>query len=369
MIDNPFEITLYDKAFTRIGWVNDPQAINATPRHMAVGSASITVPENHRRAAALTAKGTRAVIHYRGEFCMSGIITGRSGFGPVDGLTTVTLQDDLCLVHRMLGWPAPASAISSQGTAQDTRTGPAETVAKGFIDANKAHLVDPITVAADDGRGDTITVSSRMARLADQLLLQVDKAGVGLTVRQSGGALVVDAYEPTVYPHTLSVDSATILKYSWSDADPTMTSAIIGGPNENTAREFRRLVASALEAEYGYSLEGFVDARQADTAGAMDIEGQAALDAARATAGVKVELSESGDFRVGPGGVHVGDLVSVALAGQSITEVLREVELSFDRASGPVVTPTIGEHVDDPDLFLIRLVAELAAGVRDLRTR
>lgn len=370
-MDNPFEITLYDKDFQRVGWVNDPVSLTVTARHNAIGSTDVTIPSSHRRLPLLAADGARVIITYHGEVIMTGYVYALNGAGPTtEGSTTFTVQDDLWLLWRMLGWPVPGADIFSQGVKKDTRTGPAETVAKGFVSANKAHLTDTITVAADLGRGSSITVESRMAVLGDILIDPVDKAGIGLTVRQSGTGLLVDAYAPRVYPHTLSEAAGTVLAWTWSRAIPSSTRVIIGGPNTDTSREFRTLASAAQETALGYSIETFVDAQSAENYVHMDEEGQKALDAAGPTSGFTLELSESQAFHYGgAGGVRVGDQVTVDIGGTAFTDILREAAFSWTREEGLAITPTVGDRSDDPDKTVAKKLAALSRGIRDLRTR
>jgi hypothetical protein len=318
----------------------------------------------------MEADGARLVITYEGEHLMSGYITSIDGSGPtLAGLTTYHLVDDVWLMWRLLGWPVPGSDLTSQGVKKDTRTGNAETVLKGFVSANKPHLVDTVTVATNANRGGTITVESRMSVLADVLMTAADQAGIGVSVKQSGSGLLLDVYTPRVFPHTLSERSGTIIDWSWSKAAPTMSSAIVGGPNENTSREFRRVRDSARETALGYSVESFVDARSADNNTQVDAAGTQALADAGPRYGFKVSLSESKNFRYGTAGVRVGDQVTVAIGDRTRTDVLREAVLTFDRDNGLQVTPAVGERSDDPDVTLGAFLAGLAKKVRYLGTR
>lgn len=371
-MDNPFGITLYDKALARTGWIGDPVALTVTPRHNAVGTADITVTSNHRRLPLLVARGARAVITYHGEQIMSGYVTVRTGTGPRNaGTVMVSVQDDLWLLWRMLGWPVPGATLLLQGTKQDSRTGPAETVAKGFVSANLAHnTVDPITVATDLGRGSTITVTSRMKVLADVLMDPVTKAGIGLSARQVGTRIIFDAYTPTVYPHILSEDNGTVLTWTFSDTDQAMTRAVVGGPDVDTSREFREVgVGSADELDLGYTVEGFVDGQSATSHAEMDKAGTDGLGENLRKSGFTLGLSETASFRYGGAGVHVGDQVTLNLGGTLFTDVLKEAAITYDRDNGVTATPTVGDRSDDPDRQLSSFLAAVARGIRDLRTR
>lgn len=367
----PFQIVLYDRNFARVGYLNDPVSLEVNVRHNAIGTATVVIPNSHRQLGHLAATGARMVITYYDEFVMSGYVFTIAGTGPsTEGQTTITCQDDLWLVWRMLGWPVPTATIDAQGVKKDSRTGPAEDVAKGFLADNAAHLIDDITVAPSLHRGASITVASRMAVLGEILMDPVDKAGIGLTVRQSGTGLLVDAYAPKVYPHVLSEQAGTVVNWDWSRAIPSSTRVIIGGPNVDTSREFREVVRPAYETALQYSIETFVDAGDAENYVHMDEAGNKALDAAGPTSGFKLELSETQAFHYGgTDGVHVGDQVSVDLGGQVFTDVLREADLSWKVEDGLKISPTVGERTDDPDVVLAKKLAALSKGVRDLRTR
>jgi hypothetical protein len=366
-------IEIHDKTLHRVGWVNDPTSLTVTARHNNIGSAELVVPSDHRRLPLLLADGARLVIDYRGERLMSGYIRNPSGdFGP-DGNFTFPVQDDLWLLERTLGWPVPTAAINAQGAkAQDTRTGPAETIAKGYVSGVLQHnTVDPITVAADLGRGSTITaVSSRMQQLSEVLLTLCDGAGIGLRAVQQGNRIVFDAYVPTVFSRKLSRAAGTILTASWSRGDQTMTRAVAGGPNTGTSREFGLIVDNVAEAALGYTIESLVDAQSAESSTARDLQGTQALAAAGRKFGFTVTLSESAAFRYGgTHGVHVGDRITIHEGGQDYTDVLREAKLTFDRDGGLQVAPSIGEHTDDPDRRLAQFLGAAYSAIRTLRTR
>lgn len=371
MADNPFAIDLYDKTFHRVGWVNDPISIECIPRHNQVGTATLVVPGNHRRLGQLLDEGARVTIDYGGERALSGVVNNPSGsYGP-DGQFTLPIVGDQWLLQRMLGWALPSAAIDAQGAKEDKRTGPAETVLKGFVAANAAHMVDPITVAADLARGTTITVSSRMKQLSEILLTAIDQAGIGVSVTQVGTRLVVDAYVPKVYSRNLSLPARTVLTADWSRTDPTINVAITGGNLTGTSREFGRVRAGDLEARFGYTIESFVDAGSTESSTARDAEGTKALADGGPKSGLKLTLSESKSFRYGgENGVHVGDRVTVDLGdGATTTDLLREVTLSYSRDNGLAVTPSVGDHEDDPDAALYARLQALNARLATQETR
>ncbi|MGN8245231.1 Gp37-like protein [Cellulomonas soli] len=375
MIDEPFEVVVYDRTFQHTGWVGDFLSLTATPRHNQQPTGSITVAADSKKAGLLLEPGARAVIRYRDEHLLGGPCRLRSaqGAGPKRALT-LQIRDDWWLLSRALLWPVPGAPISNQSAAKEhTVTGPAETVAKTLLGAAITRLGLPITVAPDLGRGSTITVSARMALPADVLYPLVDQAGIGITVRQIGAGLVLDAYEPTAWPINLSEDGGTITEGDWSLQPPEPTRVVLGADGEDQARTFRALVDHAAEAQWD-TVEAFIDARDLkhtdpgfETAATARM--QAALAAGALRSGLSVKLAETQTFRYGGDGVHVGDLVTVDLAdGVTVTEVLREATLSQGN-DGTNVTPVVGEHRDDPNQILAAAIAAALRAQRLDRTR
>jgi hypothetical protein len=211
-----------------------------------------------------------------------------------------------------------------------------------------------------------------MHPLADRLLPVIDQAGVGVTVRHVGDELVVDCYEPAVWPITLSAEAGTLTGGSWSRTAPEMTRVVVGGPGDGVDRVYRTYANTALEAEWGDLVEGFVDARdiKADDPAfeaLMAARGQEALAAAAAKTGLSLQLSETETFRYGGAGVHVGDVVTAEVApGVEFTDVLREAVVSHSATDGVRALPQVGERPDD-DKATARAIAGVARSVRDLR--
>jgi hypothetical protein len=371
--ESPFRITLYDKGFERQGWLGDPESLSVAVHHNAVGDAVITVGARNAKLPLLMERGSRLVIEYLDEFLLSGAVRARAGKGPaVDSSFTFSVEDDFRLFNRVTGWPVPTAGLGAQTSEYHVLSGPAETVLKAAVQANAVdRLGEPVTVAADLGRGDDITVSLRFHPLFDRLFPAVDTAGIGVTVRQSGAGLLVDCYEPDPYPRTLTEAAGTVVEWSWTAAEAEATDVIVGGQGEGTARTFAGYEDPALAEDIGERIEVFRDAR--DT-GSGDVLAERALETFAETAGktgLSVKLAETSVFRYGgPGGVRVGDQVSLEVGGGLvITDTLRSAALSWTRDNGLTVTPAIGEHTDNTDRIYAQALATVAAGVRDLRRK
>lgn len=373
-----FEVAVYAKTLGAAeGWVGDPELLTVTPRHNQQPTGELTLAAGHPKLPLLLADGARVVVHYRDEYTLGGPVRLVSSEGAGPGRRyAFQILDYWHILADVLGLPVPGATYAGQGASEyDTRTGPAETVVKGFLTANlprlSAAFAAPVTVAPDLGRGDDVTVQMRMHPLADRLFPVVDQAGIGITVRQTLTGLVVDCYEPQTWPLLLSEDGGTLTANDWSLAPPTVTRVWVGADGEGTTRVFRGpFVNAAAEALLGSPIERFVDARDLKSSD-PDFE---ALVAARANeelaagasqAGLSVQLLESDTFAYGgPNGVHVGDRVPIELQpGVEITDVLRSATLSWGR-EGARVTPVIGDRRDDPNEALVRSVARVQRAVR-----
>lgn len=363
---------MYDAALRRKGWIGAPVAVDARPRHNAVSSATVTVDADHPRVPDLVTPGARVTLEYDGSQLISGRVGVIEGKGPrMQSTVTATIEDDFRLLSRLLGWPNPTGGIGNQGaaTAYDTKSGPAETVVKWFVSRNASRSWPPVTVAADGARGANVSVSMRMHPLADRLLPVIDQAGIGISVRQSGGGLVVDCYQPRTRPQLLTEQSGIVVDWSWSMKGPTATDVVIGGQGEGTAREFVTVADAARRTEWGESIEVFRDARDTDDSAVMATRGAETLAEGAPTAGLTLTLTESKGWRYGRS-VQVGDLVTTQIApGAAITDVLREASIQWTRDQGLQVTPIVGERTDDPSSTLRAQINALARGIRDLRAR
>lgn len=369
---SPFTLTVYDKDIAFQGFVGDPISVKVTPRHMAIGTLELQVPLNHRMLSKLTAKGSRITCDYRGEQIFSGPRRPLNGQGPTAaGSVTIIYEDDIRLLWRLLGYPTPGNAVDDQPDQENKRTGPAEDVLKGFISANVGRdTTKTITVVSSSGRGSTVTVGIRMVPLADKLADVCDQAGIGLSVRQVSGGLQVDCYEPSTFPHDLTEAGGAVISYTWSEAPPSAMSTVIGGPNTGTSREFKRVDDTTRAGEWGDLIEVLTDASSETLTADILAAGQKTLDDATEKGGFSLELAETPAFHYGGvGGVHVGDLASAVVAGQARTDVVREAELAWDRQNGFKVKPAVGDHSDDPDRALLKLIDRLRRGVRALQSK
>lgn len=377
-MDLPFEITVYDKTLARVGWVGAPLEVRCVPRHNLLPTATITVSGGDQIVADLVAPGARVQISLGGHHLVGGPVRVARGEGPAaSSQVTVEVHDDWRLLQRVLGWPVPGVAgagvsgpVPGQDAASyDVKSGPAETVAKWFIDRNVQRLGLPVIVAASQGRGDTIEVKTRMHPLADRLLPAIDQAGIGLTVRQQSNLLLVEAYEPETQPFVITESSGIVTEWRWTQNAPAATRVVVGGAGEGTARVFRQSIDAAREAVWGDVIEVFRDARDVgdDTSptDTMDRRALEVLGEGAPTHGLRVTLSETGVWRYGDA-FRVGDRVTHEIGpGVPVTDVLREARVEFTRDDGLTVSSIVGDRTE-PDTLVARAIAALTRTTRDL---
>lgn len=85
--------------------------------------------------------------------------------------------------------------------------------------------------------------------------------------------------------------------------------------------------------------------------------------------GIRMVLSETDGFRYGEA-VKVGDKVSMKVGPQlSITDTLREAELTWTFQDGVTATPSVGEITDNPDRVFAKALRNSATRIRKIEVR
>lgn len=373
---SPLNITVFDGSFNQLAFLNDVISAEMTPRHLAVGTADLYVPANHKKLDLIAQQGNRLVIEYRGEQLMSGPIRRfRVSGTDKSGTAQIGIDDDFRLFYTWLAWIRPDLAVGSQNTGgfkEDKTTGPAETVIKYFVGRNlRDRLGRPVTVATDLGRGGTVTVGLRMVPGADKLITVAQEAGLGITIKQQGAGFSMDVYQPRTFPHTLSEGGGTVISYDYGWDAPTATRTVVGNALEGTLREFVLRSDAAAEALWHDVVEVFTSASDTEVTAEAQARGDATLADSRATSGLSVVLTESKHFRYGGAdGVRVGDMVPFRVRGGPVfTDVLKEAKIVWNRDKGLSVTPTLGGWSANPDQKFFKMIRKMQQGLRLLQAK
>ena len=393
-LENPWKISLYAPASlwygdggNYLGDVWAPKSITVTVRHNASSTAVINVALGDEIAQTLIADGTRAKIWRNGELLFTGCLDTVSVNGPwVKGQVSASFIGDFSVLHQLLTHPYGNGALPSpQDPGQYYKaTGSAEDVAKDLIAANAGRWgASYLTQAAKHTPrlGSTISVSTRYEELYNALFPRFDQAGVGLTVIHDGNSLVYDVYEVTDYPKVLDEESGIVADWSFATASPTANLVVSGGtytPSGGGGGQFIPKTASDPASQGTWGVR--VSYRQADggtsSSTLTDVENAAqsaandGLEELAGKNGISVKLTQTGQFQYGAAtGLVVGKRVTIALNGITRTDILREVQFTFDTSVGDQTIPVVGDIRDDPDKNIGAYLSQLKRGIKRLEVK
>jgi hypothetical protein len=381
----PFDVTVYDKAYTRKGPLGSPLSLSGEAVFNGVGSCEFTIPSDHPRAADLATSGARVVIQYRPQgrplqFLMSGAVEDVGGGGSTHSpWRKFSVVDDWSvLTDEVQCWPNPTGTIAQQGDAEayHTVTGPAETVLKSILAPNVTRQGTVLTIPATAGLGSPITGSVRFHTPFERLFPAVEQAGLGVRVRQVGSGRQLQVFTPTVRTRPLTQASGIVVSGEYSVSRPTVTRVTVLAGGEGTARVVRQKIDAAREAEWGVVLPATRDARDVQTTD-PDLEAKltARMDEVLAEgapkASLKCELTEAESFQYGVA-FSLGDRMPIKLAdAPPLTDYVRSVAFSWspDQNAPVKLTPRVGDWSDVADAQIINHVTALTRAVSNLEKR
>jgi len=345
-----FQIDLYDRNRNWKAPVGSFVSLEGTVRFDDVSDFEFTVKSTHNRLGLMLTPGTRAKLRLRGETLIEGPIRTHSGEGPgVSTTFTFGVEDNFRILKNFLVYQVPGGSMAAQAAAYNwTETGNIETVFKDMVSLNiGSRSVEPIIIAPNLNRGGTVTTSARMATVFNEMFPLLESKGLGANVTASPAGLTVDVFVPGVYPNKLSVGSRIIRKWKYKLEAPDVTNVVVGGQGEGTARVFIEREDSARRLLWGDRIEVFRDARDAELLATLQNRGDETLFDNAGTAALEAVLSETTNFKFGgPSGVKVGQVVTAEIGnGITVTDILREVDFSWDVESGLEIKAQIGQNV------------------------
>jgi hypothetical protein len=190
-----------------------------------------------------------------------------------------------------------------------------------------------------------------------------------------------------------SKELGNLREYVWTLSAPTATRAIVACQGTGKSRYLYQKIDTQLEADWGMSVETFVDRRDlpivADpTTGQPKKANLSVSDADFATAQQAVKdaadqaLTDgggNGNFQIYPidtphlkfgRDYFVGDKVTVAVDGVEYTDIVRDVSITVDDAGNTTtVAPGIGEQGDGNPTNLYKTVFEMRKKLARLEAR
>lgn len=364
--DPPYQIIVRDKNRKRVGELDALRSLKIVPRFNDVGSWELVIPKGHPKAALLTPGGWLTFLPVSGgREVASGHVRGLkevwSASDPGAGtLTAYGPTAEVVLLDR-LAYQVPSQVSTIQSASDyDRRTGPAETIIKQYVDVNggpsaiRSRLTFGLVIEPDQGRGLTVKGSARMDVLLTLVQGLAQAGGLGFRV-----AFIPSTVSPTpsqpvqpdqmqlqIYvPRDLSLlarfgrELGNLVSYEYTQEAAKSSAAIVGGGGDGTARVFAEVWNTNATSAWGPRSETFVDRR--DTSDSTELTQSATNETI--TNGTQNALSiktmDTPNLMFGRD-YYLGDTVTVVDA--PVSDVLKEVEITWDASSGPSTTSTVG---------------------------
>jgi hypothetical protein len=326
--------------------------------------------------APLLAPGMGAVLYDGPTQRASMVVTDLERHG--DGTAQATLAGDLIRLWDRICFPDPANQFYAQTKANDVRTGPAETVLLGFVNANAgpaaitARQVTRLRLPGNQARGPATTVSARMDELGPLITRLAESAALRARIVHSPSVstsgwldlTLTDSPDLTAWARygTPSSGGPGLLAPDWQYAltVPTVTRAEVAAGGEGVSRLFEEQAFVTDEQAWGRRIERVVDQRQTTDPDEINQAGYDALIEGMGQTSVQVKLLDSRGVEVGST-VPVGARVTATLDGLVVKERVREVTTTVAVQSGAAtvtVEPVFGTSDTATKTFTQRQLAK-----------
>lgn len=372
MAEQLFRLDLYDKNRNWKYPVGAFESLEGTKRFDNISDLEFTVKSTHNRLDYMMTPGTRVRCQLRGETFIEGPIRAWQGAGPGKSTEfTFSVEDNFRILRNFLIYQVPGADMAGQSAAYHyTATGDVETVFKDIVTLNIANRsYEPILVGTNNHRGGIVTAQARMAKIYNEMFPLLEANGLGVYVNATPAGLVVDVYEPGIYPNVLSEGSRIVRKWKARVEAPDVTHVVVGGQGQAESRTFISHTDTARQDLWGDRIEVFTDARDAEDINTYHERADETLFDGRGVAAVEVTLAETKNFKFGgPGGLKVGQICTAKVGDGrvEVTDILREIDFSWDAENGLRLKGTIGRELD-PQAQIVQAISQLAATLQKLK--
>lgn len=155
--------------------------------------------------------------------------------------------------------------------------------------------------------------------------------------------------------------------WSMSEDAPTVTSVLVAGQGEGTARTLK--VVDGNENDWDFKALRYQDRRDTNDINELVQAGEQTLEENREKAGISLEIGETDRLRFGRD-FWLGDTITVQLSnGATVTDIVQVADIDWS-AQGRKVKLTIGPVIDEQDApRWVPLVRQLQSQVRALENR
>ncbi|MBF4603769.1 siphovirus ReqiPepy6 Gp37-like family protein [Curtobacterium sp. VKM Ac-2884] len=271
-------------------------------------------------------------------------------------------SDTTCIDDRLVA-PDPTKTWPTQAKDYDTRTGPAETVLLGFINANAgpgalaSRRVAGLRIPASGGRGSTTTVKGRFGSVGAVVADAAESGGLHVDIVQDE-----DAAGPYLRPTVRTVTdrsanvrfgtagsfTGAVIGSDWSYTleRPTITDAVVAGGGEGVYRVLVEKVDADAEATWSRKVEQLVDDSSTSDIDELGATGTDALADGANPVAVSFTITDQPDVRYRRDW-RVGDRVGVNIDGLDFSDVVREVTTTVEFQEGApteVINAVVGSR-------------------------
>lgn len=325
-------------------------------RFKAIGAWSFTLPGDHPLISDLRAPGAGVIITGPDGVLISGpMVSAKNTRSTEDlvGTWEFVGVDDSSLMWQRLAYPTPSTSDpAGQTSAYDSRSGAAETVVKGYVEANlglsapSERQVPGLIVEADLGRGGAVTGNARFDKLGELAVSLLLTSGLGFDIKQIDDNLVFDVFEPVDHSKTvrMDVDNLRLTKSEYSYASPEATRVIVAGQGQGSERTFIERASTdslAAESSWGRRIEVFKDQRSTNATSELEQAGDEILaESGKTVEAISVSPSDDQTMQFGLDW-GLGDLVTVVVGDQEISQIVTEVAIVITD-EGVKVGATVG---------------------------
>lgn len=349
------KIEVRDSDLDHIGQIDDWQSLSVQRIWNDAGRWTIDLDADTWGAGVLD-EDHGITIDYNGRHLVSGPVDQikRSKKGDSNRVVFSGPDDNIWIKGRQ-AWPcAPSYGLLAPfpESAYDVRTGDVDSVVKGYVEANclasgwdDSRQVDHLVVADRNGVGTAVTCQARFDML-DELINAAALAGgdIGWQVIEQDGALVFDTFEPIDVFSTVkfSVGLGNLAEYEYEIQRPSQNWVIVAGQGEGDARTFVILQDDASVEKWGRIEGPLVDRRDTNDIDQLMQSAVETLAKATGTLSIAATVNDT-DGMVFWTHWGLGRRVCVVVDGVPYTEIIREVDVTWDNADTPVsIRPLIG---------------------------
>lgn len=365
-------VEIRDASLARVGLLGgqDLSELVITPTHNDVGTWSLSLPITvggvpHEGALLLAADGAGIIVTLPDGSLFSGPVESRTreqSAEKPDGVWKFSGRSDMRVLADECAWPDPDN-LTSPSRANDTRTGPRETLIHAYVGANGARA--GVSLGADGGRGSSITKSPRFDNLLT-LCQEIASTEVCFDVVQVGDGLQLQTWVPADHTRDVQLDWETgaLSSLKLETGAPKYTRAIVLGQDEGVLRQVTEVTTdqtAALEAVWGRRVL-VKDQRQTDD---VSEQVQAAKDDLldeQNTATASSEATLADDLLLE--GVRPGDWVSLVDGDTALSVQLATVPMGW--SDGQVTGATVGAPVGDVETALADSVRSMTQRINAL---